>query len=166
MAVSSVRIFLEGCGGEVDSDEGVASIHNRKYIDLFAKLETKFSSDPEHSSIRLVHVKFAFSNSQLVTGCEKKPSIDEDRYEVIFSDFEGRGKVHRHSLIIIILFSRHAAELCLAIIRDHAERKHELSDNQVLELLLLLQERYAVVMHATPYLLHFDSFFPWFYFPS
>lgn len=102
-----MRIFLEGCGGEVDfgdvaegSDDSIDKdkdeekdnfgksfgTGHRKYCDLFKRLEEKFPSDPEHTSIRLVHLKFAYSFSHLfVTSAAGRNirggdvAVDEDR---------------------------------------------------------------------------------------
>jgi hypothetical protein len=119
LALSSVRIFLEGCGsgddGERDRDEGddgdgICTDHLlnttscgritdqektksssssssagvgtdcRKYRGLFDKLQQKFPSDPEHTSIRLVRLKFAYSFSRLVVGSTAPVAtqVDED----------------------------------------------------------------------------------------
>lgn len=101
LALSSVRIYLEGCGAEsgfdttAADDESVKThrlneecerstsksvgIGHKKYRDLFKQLEENFTSDPEHTSIRLVHLKFAFSFSHLFSGSASLPCIGAKR---------------------------------------------------------------------------------------
>jgi hypothetical protein len=94
LALSSVRIFLEGCGGDAANDaigsashsdtkqlldiETHVSVGDAKYRIFFDKLEKKFPVDPEHTSIRLVHLKFAYSFSlQSVASTERVTQTEE-----------------------------------------------------------------------------------------
>lgn len=90
VAVSSVRIFIEGCGidNAENCDAGTPPLENegvprnitRKiYVDLFEKLERKFPCGPEHNSVRLIHLSFAFSHSKLQSKCNHSIADDVDR---------------------------------------------------------------------------------------
>lgn len=82
---------MEGCGSDVDGDLTVTDDNGgsrssisqrlRKYRHLFDTLEEKFPSDPEYTSIRLVHLKFAYSFSTLgiSLGKSERENENEDR---------------------------------------------------------------------------------------